>query len=1078
MSSENEDQALLKSPDESKPEHRKKSKLSYTRDFLLSLSELDACKKLPPGFDASILGDFGDSSGSSAFDRQRNLGSLSLPGSKRSEYGSILPNRSESSSSYARGNQGRWDTRSSGSSDKEGDLQPDRESVVQDSGRRVGSQSRRHWQNSEHDGLLGSGAFPRPTGYAASTVPKARGDGHYQLNRSTEPYQPPRPYKAMPYSRKDGTDSYNDETFGFTECSSEDRAEEERKRRESFETMRKEQHKTLQEKHKQNFDNHKENLDVDIIALLGNSADAKNMGVNKLDEPSVSSLSQSDPSRSSVHIQASTSRPLVPPGFKSTLVDKNVTIQSPNTSLASEVRSSIGDSDFNKHSLGGMENKKDTENAMAAWIPVGTEKIAARVPSQLSIDANEKPTVPILSAEILKQNVDSEKLSGKTTVQGTNEVWEDDIVIMNDSSFKKGSASEIATAVSQDQSTTILEKLFSSALSKNFATSPKSIQHQDIMVDEGKLNHEMFESSKFARWFSEEEKKSEEDSSSRDLLSLIVSSEKSGSQLPTSIDKGSQHTTQLAFESVVTESKLPISPAPSSVIRLPEQYPQGDKKASSSVVLTCEDLEQSILAEVKDNSPIPSHSIRGDWTLSDGKSDKQKSDVDDQASQHLLSLLQKGMSLKESVSSPGRDILESTDSRVNPRFNHMSDGMNSEMVHTFEQKLTLEALFGASFMNALHSAEAPVSAQRSSAATVNNNDVMELHGVPFPPSDEGFLSATSHESRSNKAITEGDMRMLKRTQKDQDVPALWECGYDDASVNAAKHGETNIGERAAADIQLPEEDSLITVSDTVNSMTIDPFSLENARRPEELLPENINSEDFSDNFFNSIFRDAERLRTRVSDSPIQLQKAPSEMVDHNDLFHQLQGRPSSHFNHQMDQTRPLFVPVDPLAHRSPHMKFASSDGMHHNPRRSFPGNLVPPQHTFSNMGASRFDPPAAHHALLQHMPYPGNFPLHHPMQNLQRGVPPSHPINHMQGYMPEVKDMHNFPPHIRQPNYGGSLGMGLPGPVVGGGGAPHPEALERLIEMEMRANSKQIHPPLGVQIPGIFGPENMNFRYR
>jgi len=35
----------------------------------------------------------------------------------------------------------------------------------------------------------------------------------------------------MPYSRKDCTDSYNDETFGSTECSSEDRAEEERKRR-------------------------------------------------------------------------------------------------------------------------------------------------------------------------------------------------------------------------------------------------------------------------------------------------------------------------------------------------------------------------------------------------------------------------------------------------------------------------------------------------------------------------------------------------------------------------------------------------------------------------------------------------------------------------------------------------------------------------------------------------------------------------------------------------------------------------------------------------------------------------------
>lgn len=33
---------------------RKKPKFSYTRDFLLSLSDLDVCKKLPSSFDKSI----------------------------------------------------------------------------------------------------------------------------------------------------------------------------------------------------------------------------------------------------------------------------------------------------------------------------------------------------------------------------------------------------------------------------------------------------------------------------------------------------------------------------------------------------------------------------------------------------------------------------------------------------------------------------------------------------------------------------------------------------------------------------------------------------------------------------------------------------------------------------------------------------------------------------------------------------------------------------------------------------------------------------------------------------------------
>ena len=66
-----------------------------------------------------------------------------------------------------------------------------------DSGRRFGNQSRRSWQTPEHDGLLGSGSFPRPSGYAAgASAPKVRANDHYQLNRSNEPYHPPRPYKV------------------------------------------------------------------------------------------------------------------------------------------------------------------------------------------------------------------------------------------------------------------------------------------------------------------------------------------------------------------------------------------------------------------------------------------------------------------------------------------------------------------------------------------------------------------------------------------------------------------------------------------------------------------------------------------------------------------------------------------------------------------------------------------------------------------------------------------------------------------------------------------------------------------
>lgn len=67
-----------------------------------------------------------------------------------------------------------------------------------DSGKRIGNQSRRSLQGPEHDGLLGSGSFPRPAGYAPGlSAPKFRANDNYQPNRSNEPYHPPRPYKVI-----------------------------------------------------------------------------------------------------------------------------------------------------------------------------------------------------------------------------------------------------------------------------------------------------------------------------------------------------------------------------------------------------------------------------------------------------------------------------------------------------------------------------------------------------------------------------------------------------------------------------------------------------------------------------------------------------------------------------------------------------------------------------------------------------------------------------------------------------------------------------------------------------------------
>lgn len=64
-------------------------------------------------------------------------------------------------------------------------------------GRRSGMPSRRPWQAPEHDGLLGKGSFPKPSGFGAGTsAPRPQSNDPHQLSRTNEPYHPPRPYKV------------------------------------------------------------------------------------------------------------------------------------------------------------------------------------------------------------------------------------------------------------------------------------------------------------------------------------------------------------------------------------------------------------------------------------------------------------------------------------------------------------------------------------------------------------------------------------------------------------------------------------------------------------------------------------------------------------------------------------------------------------------------------------------------------------------------------------------------------------------------------------------------------------------
>lgn len=1035
MSWENEDNSLSPrslvgsiAPDS---DHQNwKPRIVYSKDFLLALSESDVCKKLPTDLDKSVLSDL-EQAAITVSERQRSVGNLAFQGPRRGDHGFQSLNRLENSNSYARGNSTRWDTRSSGSNDREGDLQFDRESFTQDSGKRFGNQNQRTRLHQEHDGLLGSGALARPSGYAGTLISKVRCNDPLQLSKSTEAYQPPRPCKAAPYSRKDVTDSCNDETFGTSDCSDKDKTEE-RKRRESFELMRKEQQKALQEKQHKSIV--KGNHAVDIMELLDSSnTDKSTKTRSKPDDSVTDSLPLSDSSKSFSHTHVPAARPLVPPGFANTLLEKNQQI--------------------NKLNNPDLQIINENENLSAA-----------------------------LSADVDFSN-SSFSSSGLREV---NEVCEENI--LNDHFHKEVAGPDRVDAVTQDHPTSIFDKLFGSAEVKNSECLGSDIQNHASKDDEEEAwTHEVSASSKFVHLFYEEnegqpiETKLIRDKSSRDLLSLFVNNDSFASEgyMPSNNDATELNQPMLPSKNNVFLS----SSTHSSVSGMPLESHQGAKQSHSCAVLTCEDLEQAILAEAKERCSVEQSFLAEDkdicsvkqsmkqepWTAVDIMSEEHNVVVDDHASQHLLSLLQRAANAKESAEFPRLDaignpeILHSSDIESNLRVQFIDNSSHnlSETERRPEKCLTLESLFGSAFMNELHSMEAPVSAQKTSVGRVTDIGANQL------PATLDNLASSSSEHFLKKNVFDGEISQLNNAVERMN-PHKNAGNWADYSplLHNFKVGDLAF-EQTAQDILLPEEDSLISLNDSLDMAT-------STRLQESLGPKKTVVGDLSDKL-NAILRVGDSSRESALDY-ISLGRAPHEMVDSDSHHyqHHLHARVAPQFPQQMNHGRPPFFPshLDHSTFRNTQINFGSPDAMHLDPYHPFSSNAFA-HHSYNNFSGQQLDP-AVHHGMLQALQFSGNFPSHNTVQHLPH-VPFSQPMNHALDFSYDVNSRH-APLRHRQVNYG-SLGMGIPGPV-GNAGRPPPEIYERLIEMEMRANSK-FHPAIPDHVPGFYGAEfESNSRYR
>ncbi|KAM7508624.1 hypothetical protein LguiA_019077 [Lonicera macranthoides] len=1045
MSLENEDQSLPDEAPETLHESQKQSKISYTRDFLLSLSELDICKKLPRGFDHSILSEFEDAS----HDRQRVPGSL-LQGYRRNDYSSSPPTRGDSSN-YSRGTYGRWDNRSSGRNDKDSDSQSDWDS---ESGRRYGNQSRRSWQSTEHDGLLGSGSFPRPSGYAAGvSAPNVRSDEQPQLKKSNEPYQPPRPYKAVPHSRREIIESLDDETFGSTEVTSQDRAEEERKRRAAFELMRKEQHKALQEKQKLNLGKPKDDFLSDLTGQLEQTKEEKRpLERNKeLDGSGTLPSISINGSGNSFSSQTLAQRPLVPPGFTSTILEKN---SGPKSSVHThekeigtpELAARLLDAKANPLQNGIIDNQEERSVHRMSSIEQQPDDniIHSAFP-----DKNEKIVKSSYGFEVSKKKLGSDENS---PLEGQQSLGNGEIV---DLTSKKVEGVKIVSDSdsNKDNSTSILDKLFGSALTVNTGVPSSFVEHHDSKPDDT-WSPNAVPSSKFAQWFLEEEKKPADDLSlgrPSDLLSLIVGGEKGG---PHVSDMTTTHQNLPEFTILPTSG---VSDQFNDCNNRPEAVPS---------VLTCEDLEQAILSEYSDKSSNIELPVK-DSSVSNAETLQRKAKVDNHASQHLLSLLQKGTSLKETSPSTNLDIGSSEKQGNIGTVFEKPRGAEEKDIGDSGKTITLETLFGTAFMKELQSVEAPVS----------------VHRVPLVE-DGLFTSNTIDEVESSRVHLENNV--LSSNQKDQQPKfekiENW-LRFDDPhmEVDPSKYQtEVNTnrgGFDGPVEIQLPEEESLITVNSMFGNSTKGDFLSSKA-------PINI-EEKLA--VLNVGFNDERRSLAAAHEGP-PFARGPYDLMGPERVGPERMGPERQYHNMHAQSSSRMgpFRPLDshPAAHINSQMKFMGPESIGQRnspPNNQFPASMMRPPFQHPNPGGpTRFDLPA-HHQMLQQMQIQGNFPPPHLLHEFSRGAPLHHHLsnNVASGFMQEANPMQGFPFGNRQPNIGG-LGM----PLAGGdaSGSNHPEALQMLIGMDVRANSKQqqqqIHPPPPYG-QGMYGHElDMGFRYR
>lgn len=514
-----------------------------------------------------------------------------------------------------------------------------------------------------------------------------------------------------------------------------------------------------------------------------------------------------------------------------------------------------------------------------------------------------------------------------------------------------------------------------------------------------------------------------------DLLSLIVGGEKGGPQV-SDIETTQQVAAKCTFQNPEPAGEHMMSNVAHTAIDNSEQSYSSDKPEIIPAVLTCEDLEQSILSQVSGNGSSRQQPLQGKDL--DAKTE-QSASINNHASNHLLSLLQKGPLHQDMEISSALDSTDQVHHTVGVATGNVlgnrevnADASNSNSSNT----LTLETLFGSAFMKELQSVGAPLSVQRGSIGSTGA-DVSESLLFPFSTSDG------VHPPTGELALNRHGSGVLLSEKTRQPKPNRFEeqwlgHGESQGDLNLSllqRDVSRTSGFSESPNIHLPEEDRLIAGGDPLQNF----LSVGNSAKTGFSQGTSV---DIARKLaaLNPAFRD-ERLIMRNQDG-LAYPHGPYDMREPGIPYQNLNvQRPPQLHPHSTNHIGPMFNQLDSHPHINAYAKLATPEGMvHHGSpgNHQFPGNMLRPPFHQPSGGVTGFDPPA-HHPLLEQLHMQGNLPPPHLLRGFPRGAAmPPNPSNPMTGIMQEPNSVQGFPfnGHQQQhPTFGGP-GVQLQGKTI------------------------------------------------